>query len=186
MIIKNPTKLYFDNTEHKIRYDMWSILNIIKCFNDYELTDEERIIISLEIFYLDTNKINNYEEAINKMNWFIDCGNDYSKQNKNNYKIMDFEQDFNLIKSPVNRILGYDIGDKNIHWWTFMSAYMEIFSIDNNLYYNVINIRQKIKKGEKLEKYERKFYNENIDIIELKNKLTPQQQQEAKKLFGVI
>lgn len=186
MIIKNPTKVYFDNTEHKIRYDMWSILDIIKCFNDYELTDKERIIISLEIFYLDTNKINNYEEAINKMNWFIDCGNDYSNQNKNNSKIMDFEQDFNLIKSPVNRILGYDIGDKNIHWWTFMSAYMEIFSIENNLYRNVIDIRQKIKKGEKLEKYERKFYNENRDIIELKNKLTPQQKEEAKLLFGEV
>lgn len=185
MIYKNPKTVFIDDKEYKIRYDMWSILDIIKCFNDYELNNQEKIIISLEIFYLDTNKINNMEKAVERMNWFIDCGNDYSK-NKSNKKLMDWEQDFNMIKSPVNKILGYDIGERNIHWWTFMSAYMEIFSNENNLYYNVCNIRQKINKGIKLEKHEKKFYNENRDIIELKNKLTPIQQEEAKKLFGEV
>ena len=187
MIIKNPTEIYIDDTCYKIRYDMWSILDIIKCFNDYELNNEEKSIVSLDIFYYDISKINNYEKAIEKMNWFIDCGNEPNSKSKGTpYKLMDWEQDFDLIKPPVNRILGYDIGDKNIHWWTFMSAYMEIFSIENNLYRNVIDIRQKIKKGEKLEKYERKFYNENRDIIELKNKLTPQQKEEAKLSFGEV
>lgn len=183
MISKNPTSLYFDNRNYKIRYDMWSILDIIKCFNDYYLTDIERSIISLEIFYYDINKIRDFDAAIEKMNWFIDCGNDY-KEKASNKKIMDWEQDFNLIKAPVNRILGYDIGSRNIHWWTFMSAYMEIFSNENNLYANVINVRQKLNKGKKLEKHEQKFYYENIDMIKLKNELTPQELEESKKIFG--
>lgn len=187
MISKNPTKLYFDNRWYKIRYDMWSILDIIKCLNDYDLNDKERTIISLQIFYYDINKIRDYETAIEKMSWFIDCGNDYkAKDIGTQKKTMDWEQDFNLIKAPVNRILGYDIGSKNIHWWTFISAYMEIFSNENNLFANVLNIRQKINKGKKLEKHERQFYNENREIIELKNKLTPAQIEESKKIFGVV
>lgn len=187
MITKNPTDLFFDNKLYKIRYDMWSILDIIKCFNDYDLKKEEKMIISLDIFYYDVNKIRDFETAINKMNWFIDCGQEKSKKDiGTKKKTMDWEQDFHMIKAPVNRILGYDIGQRNIHWWTFMSAYMEIFSNENCLFANVINIRQKLNKGEKLEKYEKKFYYENKDIIELKNKYTPEQLEEAKRIFGEV
>lgn len=188
MILRNPTSIVIDNKEHKIRYDMWSILDIIRCFNDVELTDEEKLIICLEIFYVDTTKIHNIQEALEKMNWFIDLGNEQNENSKRSPqpKLMDWEQDFNLIKSPVNRILGYDIGDRSIHWWTFMSAYMEIFSNENNLFCNVLNIRKKIKKSQKLEKHERIFYNENRDIIDLKIKLTAEEMQQAKELFGEV
>ena len=186
MIIKNPTEIYIDDTCYKIRYDMWSILDIIKCFNDYELNNEEKAIVSLDIFYYDISKINNYEKAIEKMNWFIDCGNENKKSNSSQSKLMDWEQDFDLIKPPVNRILGYDIGDKSIHWWTFISAYMEIFSNENCVFGHVLDIRKKIKKGKKLEKHEKEFYRENKDIIDLKNPLTPQQKEEAKLLFGEV
>lgn len=187
MILKNPTKVYFDNRWNSIRYDMWSVLDIIKCFNDYDLDQKQRTVISLDIFYYDMTKIKDYQSAIEKMCWFIDCGDESPKKEQGTKKkVMDWEQDFNLIKAPVNRILGYDIGGKNIHWWTFMSAYMEIFSNENCLFANVLNIRQKINKGTKLEKHERKFYNENRDIIELKNELTPEQLEESKRIFGVV
>lgn len=188
MILRNPTSVVINNKSHKIRYDMWSILDILKCINDIELSREEQLIICLEIFYIDTSKIEDIEEAINKMNWFIDLGNeqDIDKPNKKQPKLMDWEQDFNMIKAPVNRILGYDIGSRNIHWWTFMSAYMEIFSNENNLFCNVINIRKKVKQGKKLETHERKFYNENRDIIDLKIKLTPDEARQAKELFGEV
>lgn len=188
MISKNPTSIIIDNKHHKIRYDMWSILDILKCFNDPELSREEQFIISLEIFYLDTSEIINIEEAIKQMNWFINLGDEVKENNKSKSspKLMDWEQDFNIIKAPVNRILGYDIGMKRIHWWTFMSAYMEIFSNENNLFCNVINIRKKISKGKRLEPHERKFYNENRDIIDLKVKLTPEEMKQAKELFGEV
>lgn len=188
MISKNPTSIIIDNKHYKIRYDMWSILDILKCFNDPELSREEQFIISLEIFYLDTSEIVNIEEAIKQMNWFINLGDEIKENNqsKSSPKLMDWEQDFNIIKAPVNRILGYDIGMKRIHWWTFMSAYMEIFSNENNLFCNVINIRKKISKGKRLEPHERKFYNENRDIIDLKVKLTPEEMKQAKELFGEV
>lgn len=187
MISKNPTKVYFDNKWHDIRYDMWSILDIIKCFNDYDLDNKQRIVITLDIFYYGIENIKDFQGAIEKMNWFIDCGNEYPKKDiGTEKKTMDWEQDFNLIKAPVNRILGYDIGEKNIHWWTFMSAYMEIFSNEHSLFANIVGIRQKMNKGIKLEKHERKFYNENRDLIELKNKLTPEQIEESKRIFGVV
>lgn len=188
MITKNPTSITIRNKKYRIRYDMWSILDILKCFNDNNLTRNEQFIICLEIFYIDKIEQYNIEEAIEKMNWFIDLGNDLNdnKNNKNKSKLMDWEQDFNMIKAPINRILGYDIGSKNIHWWTFMSAYIEIFSNENNLFCNVINIRKKLKHGRKLDKYEREFYKENEDIINLKVKLTPDEYIQAKELFGEV
>ena len=164
---------------------MWAILDIIKCFNDFDLSEQEKAVICLDIFYYGIENISDYEEAFNKMNWFIDCGNEQDKKDiGTKKKTMDWEQDFPLIKAPINKILGYDIGNKNIHWWTFMSAYMEIFSNEHCLFANVVNIRQKLNKGKKLEKHEKEFYHSNKDIVDLKNKYTPQQLKEAEMIFG--
>ena len=52
-------------------------------------------------------KVDTFQEAIEKILWFINCG-DESKQEKQP-KMMDWEQDFHLIVSPINRVLGVEI-----------------------------------------------------------------------------
>lgn len=51
-----------------------------------------------------------------------------------------------------------------------------IFSREGNLFAGVIGIREKLKRGKKLEKNERAFYNENRAIIDLPVRISDEDQ----------
>ena len=92
------------------------------------------------------------------MFWFFDCGQNY-EQTKSSPSLIDWEKDSNLICSAVNNVAGKEIRDEGyIHWWTFMSYYM---AIGDCALSNIVGIRYKLAKGEKLEKYEKKFIQDN-------------------------
>lgn len=184
MICKNPTQLEIDGKMFDIRYDVFSILDILCMFNNPELTDEEKVMIMLIVMYPEHEEIQDIEQAVLKAKWFIDCGNDYEADSKPS--LMDWEQDFNLIIPSVNEVLGYDVCDdnRNVHWWTFVRGYMQIFQRENNLFASVTNVRDKLKKHKKLEKYEKEFYKENKQIIDLKAKITKEEQEFINQLTG--
>ena len=50
------------------------------------------------------------------------------------------------------------------------------------LFAQVVNIRQKKQKHQKLEKWENDFYNQNKDIIDLKKKISEEQKIEMENL----
>lgn len=62
-----------------------------------------------------------------------------------------------------------------MHWWTFLGYFSEV---GDGLFSQVINIRQKRAKGKKLEKWELDFYNEHKELVDIKEKLTPEEQAE--------
>lgn len=183
---KLPTKINIDGQSYNIRNkgDYRVILDVIAAFNDVELTDEEKALCALEIFYEDYVLIpsGKIEEALKEIMKFINYGDD-TKPEKNSVKLMDWEQDFKLIIAPVNRVLGYEVRQKEyLHWWTFIAAYYEIGECS---FANVISIRQKKQKGKKLDKWEQEFYRENKDIIDLRNKVTKAEQDCIDEILGL-
>ena len=87
---------------------------------------------------------------------------------------MAWEQDFQYIVAPVNRVLGYETraleydqegNTGGVHWWTFLSAYMEI---GDCLFAQIVGIRSKKAKGKKLDKTEQEFYRKNKEIVDIK------------------
>jgi transcription initiation factor TFIIIB Brf1 subunit/transcription initiation factor TFIIB len=69
-----------------------------------------------------------------------------------------------------------------MHWWTFLGYFNEI---GEGLLSTVISIRQKKNKGKNLEKYEQEFYRANKSLIDIKARLTPEEQAE-KEYFEKI
>ena len=168
MICRNPKTLYVDGKEQPIDYDAFAVLDILMAMKDPDLSPQEKNAVTLSILYPDFEKIKDIPEALKKAMWFIDVGQDFSEA-KNKPTLMDWEQDFNIIAPAVNEVLGYDVCDTpQVHWWTFVRAYMQIFQRENSLFGTVVTIREKKKKHKKLESYEREFYKENKEIIELK------------------
>ena len=51
-----------------------------------------------------------------------------------------------------------------MHWWTFIGKYMEI---GESVFSTVVSIRDKKRKGEKLEKWEQDFYSHNKNRVDL-------------------
>ena len=166
-----PTAAEINGSRYAIRSDFREVLDILVMMSDPEMPDEDKAVAAMMMFYPDYDEIprQDYEEAVRWCYWFIDGGEEYKA--KRGPRLMDWEQDYQLIIAPVNRILGYEARTaEHLHWWTFLAAYREI---GDCTFARVVGIRDKRKKGKKLEKMDAEFYRENRDMIDLKQKLTP-------------
>lgn len=143
---------------------------VLDCFvvlQDSELADnQERVLSALIIFYEDLNVDNIFYlsddeimERTKKMYDFFECGEDNTYANKKDYKLLDWEQDSQIIMSAINNVAGKEVrAEEYLHWWTFMGYYM---SIGESAFSTIVSIRYKIITGKKLEKYERDFKKDN-------------------------
>ena len=180
-----PTSVEINGKEYAIRWDFRCVLEIIEAMTDMELDEESRALIVLDIFYpdLDSMPICDYGEAIEKCLWFIRCGDDETASKKAP-KLMDWEQDFKHIVSPINRVLGREVrSPEPLHWWTFISAYYEI----GDCYFaQIVRIRSLRAKGKKLDKQDMEFYRENKSTIDIKTKYTQAENELLKKWGGGV
>ena len=186
-----PKSVYVGGAEYAIRSDFRAALDICAALNDADLDDQERAITVLSIFYPSSEDMSekelaeaagkrffeempqeDYKEAIEKCFWFLRCGEE--ERSKGQPQLVSWEQDFNIICPPVNRIIGKDIrGMDYLHFWSFRSAYMEI---GDCFFAQVVAIRSKKASGKQLDKQDRAFYRKNRDIIDIKVKYTEAEQ----------
>lgn len=161
-----PTSVTVDGREYKIRNngDYRVILDCFQALSDIELTAQERILASLIVFYEDFSTIedlemvDNIEELVKEMYRFFNCGSD-SVGTKSNRKLIDWEQDAQLICSAVNNVANKEVRlEPYVHWWTFMGYFT---AIGESPISTIIHIRDKIVHGKRLEKHEREYRNQN-------------------------
>ena len=170
-----PTSVTIDSRDFPIRYDFRVIMDIFEAINDPDMDNQERVIAVLTMFYPDYENLPDYEEAVKRLFWFINGGEEVAERSKRP-KLVDWQQDYRLIIAPVNRVLGqesrsihYDAKTNTggLHWWTFLAAYQEI---GDCLFAQVVRIRSKRNKGKKLDKAEQEFYRKNREIIDIKTR----------------
>lgn len=143
------------------------VLDCIEISSDRELTDSERTLVTLGVFYDNVDDITDQKQAIEDMIKIVDCGEEKKQTSLEptpQLEIVDFNKDFNLYVSAINKILGYDIREPRFtHWWTFMSAYREI---GEGYFSEVVKIRKKRYVDHKpLDKSEQEFYSKNASEI---------------------
>lgn len=161
-----PESVIVDGQELAIRSDYRAILDICVALQDIDLTDSDKAYVALKVFFKDQVPFS--EEALNRVFWFINCGNSGSGTEKKTVKLFDWEQDFQLIIAPINRLMGCDVrGVPQLHWWTFMGYFQEIGEC---LFSRIVAIRSKRSKGKKLDEVEKEFYKENKELVDFKAK----------------
>ena len=166
-----PTTVDVNGTTYEIRSDYRAILDILLAITDSGLDGQNKTLEALEIFYpaFDEIPASDYKEALEKCFRFIDMGQE-KKEKQREPTLMSWEQDFDMIIAPVNRIAGCEIRAlEYVHWWTFVSWYSEI---GDCLFAQVVRIRDKKARGKALDKQDREFYKRNRDIIDLKTTYT--------------
>ena len=166
-----PTTITVGSTEYRIRNkgDYRMVLDCFSALQDASLNSNERLFCSLIIFYedinciADINKFEDLEEAATKMFDFFNCGRSQSVGKKMNHKLIDWEQDSQIICSAINKVANKEVrAEPYIHWWTFMGYYS---AVGESLLSTIISIRDKIVRGKKLEKHERIFRQENPEYF---------------------
>lgn len=180
-----PTSVFINGQPYGItqKGDYRMVLDCFTALNDIELDKTERIYSALIIFYEDINSIedifNEFNEegliveAVKEMYSFFDCGQNGVGANMN-YKIIDWEQDEQLIASSVNKVAGVEIrAVEYLHWWTFMGYYI---AVGQGVLSTVCSIRDKIVKGKKLEDYEKEFKYDNPQYFEWNHKTLEEQE----------
>ena len=166
-----PTTVDVNGAEYEIRSDYRAVLDILTALSDKDCDEQEKAYIALDIFYPEVEKMppGDYQEALNQCFRFIDRGQEISPKKKET-PLMSWEQDFDLIIAPVNRVAGCEIRAlEYVHWWTFLSWYAEI---GDCLFAQVVRIRDKKAHGKALDKQDREFYRRNREIVDLKTTYT--------------
>lgn len=170
MVVDLPYSLTVNGEERAINCDFRDIILICNAFNDPDLRANEKTQIMLTNLYVDDwLEFGNIEEAIKQAVWFIDWGKEYKEQ-ENSPRIMDWEQDYNLIIAAVDKsvkTVETCLELPFMHWWTFLSKFSERGECQFSTF---TNIRDKLNKNKKLEKHEKEMLRENRDQIILKNK----------------
>ena len=145
MIGQLPQSLEVNGRHYAIRSDFRDVLNILCAFSDPELEDKEKVYTCLFILYEDFDSIpaDDYEAAFKAALAFIDNG--VKEEDKKSPRVMDWEQDANLLFPAINKVAGREVrSEEYIHWWTFIGYYMEI---SEGVYSTIISLRLKRRKA---------------------------------------
>lgn len=186
-----PKSLNVCGVDYEIRSDFRAALDICAALEDPELNTQDKVLVALVILYpgFDDIPFEHYEEAIKQCFWFINGGS--HTPDKKEPKLVSWNQDAQFIIAPISRVLGQDIraveynwetNEGGLHWWTFLSAYMEI---GDCTFAQIVRIRNLKAKGKKLDKSDQEWYRQNRELVDIKTSHT-EAEQNVLKQWGCI
>lgn len=168
-----PTSLTVGGVGYSIRYGWRHVINVLIACADPLISRRAKRAIIVRVMYPEWRKIppEYIQEAIEKANEFIDCGQGATGGNKP--KLIDWKQDGSIIIPEINKVAGIEIRlNPNIHWWTVFGWFM---GIEKGILANVLRIRKKLAEGKPLDKYEREYYTNNHTLIDFEQPYTEEQ-----------
>ena len=164
-----PTSVTVNGRQFTItnKGDFRMVLDCFRALSDVTMSEDLRVLASLIIFYNEFNSIEDVyrteaetlKGCVSEMYKFFNQGQEQSLGCKTDTSYIDWDKDSILISSAINAVAGKEIRvEPYLHWWTFMGYYL---AIGESLLATVTNIRYKIVKNIKLEKWEQKFRLDN-------------------------
>lgn len=142
-----PTSLNINGVAYTIRTDFRAIIDILIAMNDPDLDQQAKTFIMLQILYEEWQNIpfEDLTEACQKACEFIACGQTDDAPNRPKPRLMDWEQDGDMIVPAVNKVAGKEIrAVPYMHWWTFFGYFMESGEC---LFNTVVGIRSKRQRA---------------------------------------
>ena len=172
-----PTEAVFGGKIYRLNTDYRDILEIFSYFNDPDLPQYLQWQIALALFYEEPVEPEHQKAAMEYLARFINGG---QPQPSGGARLLDWEQDGDLIAADVNRAAGQEVRSlPYLHWWTFLSFFN---AIGQGQLSTVVSIRDKLNRGRKLEDWEKTFYRENRHRVDLPKRYSRQELQHRQRL----
>jgi hypothetical protein len=176
-----PSEATFGDKSYRIRADFRDILEIIRHLNDASQPEFVRWKIALALFYEDPIPPEHTREALAFFSDFLSYG---CHSPTNAPKLLDWEQDAQVIIADVNKAAGTESRALPLlQWWTFLSWF---HAIGEGQLSTLISIREKLRSGKKLEKWEQDYYRKNRNLVTLRRQYTPEELAEQEKLKKLL
>ncbi len=177
-----PTDTLLGGRRYRIHADYRDILEIFSYLEDPDLPEYLRWQIALALFYEEEIPQVHQQEALDYLVRFINCGS--MQTDKPGPKLLDWEQDATMIVADVNKVAGQEIRALPfLHWWTFMAYF---HAVGEGQLSTVVSIRDKLRRGKKLEDWEKTFYRENKRRIDLPVRYTREEREEQARLKRLL
>ena len=171
-----PQKAVFGQEEYPFNGDFRNILQIISHWNDESIPALFRWRIALKRFYMRPVPREHWEKAMDYLAHFV-CPD---ASGGNGPKLLDWDLDAELIVADVNRVAGCEIRALPfVHWWTFLSWF---HGVGEGQLATVVAIRDKLRRGKKLEPWEQTYYRDNHDRIAMRPTLSPEERLQKQQL----
>lgn len=174
-----PESVEVQGATYPVITDYRCVLDILTDLSDPEADGQERALALLIGLYpgFDDMPQEHYEDAVQAGLRFINC--DSGDAPHSAPRLVDWEQDYSLIISPINRVIGGEVrAVEYMHWWTFLAAYREI---GDCTFAQVVRIRDHLARGKPLDKADQAWYQKNRHLVDFKRRYTETEDSAAKK-----
>lgn len=169
-----PAALTVGGREYRINADYRDVLEVISFLQDEDALTGRYVALSLFYEDFDFMPREDYFQAMEEMTRFIDLGED-PEEGPTPPKTIDWEQDRTVIVSEINKVAGLEVRALPfLHWWTFMGYFG---AIGEGQLSTLVTIREKLRKGKKLESWEQDYYRRNRSRIDFKRQYTADEKQ---------
>lgn len=169
-----PTALTVGGREYRINADYRDVLEVIAYLQDPDVLTGRYVALSLFYEEFETMPRADYPQAMEELARFIDLGEE-PDSGPPQPKTIDWEQDRTIIVSEINKVAGVEVRALPfLHWWTFLGYFG---AIGEGQLSTIVAIREKLRKGKKLESWEREYYQRNRSRIDFKRRYTAEEEQ---------
>lgn len=180
---KLPRWAEIGGVTYPIRADYRDVLTVIRTLEDPELPELFRWQVALELFYEGRIPRKDQQQAMRYMADFIACGQEQTEE-KDPPRLLDWEQDAPTIVADINKVAGCEIRALPfLHWWSFVAYF---HGIGEGQLSTIVSIRNKLRRGTPLEKWEKEFYRENRERVNLKKRYSAEELAEQKRLKKLL
>ena len=177
-----PRQVSFDGVSYDLQADYRDVLEIIGYLQDPALPEFIRWQIALALFYRPEIPPEHSHKAMEYLAWFLTGG--CPETDRPGPKLLDWQQDAAAIVSDVNKAAGQEIRALPfLHWWTFLSWF---HAIGEGQVSTLVALRDKLRRGKKLEGWEKEFYRQHKSRVDMKKKLSPLEMEERQRLEKLL
>ena len=177
-----PKEAVIGGKRYGIHTDYRDILEIFSYLQDGQRPEFLRWYIALALFYEPQIPEEDLLEGAEYFRWFVNCGREEPKHPSP--VLLDWEQDAQDIVADVNKVAGQEIRTlPYLHWWTFMGWFQ---GIGEGTLSTLISVRDKLRRGKKLESWEQEYYIRNRDRVKLRKKYSAEELAEQERLQRLL
>lgn len=182
-----PMQAELGGVRYAIRSDYRDVLELLRWLNgqtDPALDQSERWYVAMRLFYPEFAALPQplWPDATQFLTEFLAAGR--REQPRPGHALMDWQQDAPLIAAGISKAAGQDVRTlPYLHWWSFLAWFD---AIGEGSFATVVAIRDKLRRGKRLENWELDYYRTHRAVVELRGVESAEEQAEKRRLLELL